>query len=71
MDSLIQLAQQMNWPFAAAAVGIAASVGVSVMVVRISSNERANRRVSADAEVKKAEIAVSVKNGSVPAVRDY
>ena len=62
MDSLIQLSQQMNWPFTCMMIGVAFAVGM----VRVSHNARATRKIDADAGVEKARISVGVKNGLVP-----
>jgi len=60
----------MEWPFAFAVVGISGALTITIMAARISYNERLRQIAKNETDLEQARIAVSVKNGAVPALRE-
>lgn len=65
MQGIIDLAREMNWPFAFAMAGTALAVTIPLMVARVSRAETQRREISSRSDIEQARIAASVKNGAV------
>ena len=67
MDQIIQLAQNMNWPFAMAVIGLGFAVAVPTIVSIAARSGRSSAAIQSERDIAIRKIDVSVKNGAVPA----
>jgi hypothetical protein len=65
MDSLIQLASQMNWPFAFAVIGVAGAFAIPIIVRRVSRTRLELEQMGGEERLRLAEVRTSVRNGLV------